>query len=106
MLAENRFLAARDGLEAKLIDPRRRRRVGVRALVQELLDECRPHAAALGCAGQLEQLNRLAAVNGAARQRFWAGHRGIASILCKLVGRFEPEAAVGVPSTQTMERTD
>lgn len=93
VLAENRFLAARDGLGAKLIDPRRRRRVAVRALVQELLDECRPHAAALGCAGQLEQLNRLATVNGAARQRYWAAHQGVKSISHKLVGRFDPVSA-------------
>jgi glutamate---cysteine ligase / carboxylate-amine ligase len=51
VLAENRFLAARDGLEARLIDPVKRRLVPVRELVQQLLARCRPHAAALGCSG-------------------------------------------------------
>jgi hypothetical protein len=40
-------------------------------------------------------VNRLAVVNGAARQRFWAAHQGIASIAPKLVGRFAAEGIAG-----------
>jgi gamma-glutamyl:cysteine ligase YbdK (ATP-grasp superfamily) len=35
VLAENRFLAARDGLDARLIDPVKRRLAPVRELVDE-----------------------------------------------------------------------
>lgn len=66
---ENGFLAARDGMEARLIDPSARCLVPVRELLDDLLRECRPHALALGCATELEGARRLAACNGAARQR-------------------------------------
>jgi len=69
VMEENRFLAARDGAAARLIvgDPPRRRPVG--ALLKPLLEECRPHAAALGCEHALAGAERLLAGNGAARQR-------------------------------------
>ena len=66
---ENAFIAARDGMEALLIEPRERRLVPVRELLESLLRECRPHAVALGCARELEAVRRLAARNGAVRQR-------------------------------------
>jgi carboxylate-amine ligase len=69
LLEENEFLAARDGMDARLIDPMTRRLVPVRELVDSLVRACRPHAAALGCARELEGTPRLAAANGARRQR-------------------------------------
>ena len=66
---ENGFLAARDGMDARLIDPARQRLVPVRQLVDILLRECRPHAAALGCAAELEGIRRLTVGSGAQRQR-------------------------------------
>ena len=69
VLAENRFLAARDGMDARLIDPAARCLIPVREMLDSLLAECRPHALALGCAGALDRVPRLAAANGAARQR-------------------------------------
>jgi glutamate---cysteine ligase / carboxylate-amine ligase len=71
VLAENRFLAARDGLEARLIDSSSRRLTSARALLAELMDECRPHAAVLGCSEELERVHGLARLNGAARQHRW-----------------------------------
>ena len=76
VLAENRFLAARDGLEARLIDPAKRQLVPVRKLIYESLARCRPHAIALGCSVELDQVGRLEAGNGADRQRVWAGGAG------------------------------
>lgn len=76
LLAENRFLAARDGLDARLIDPTTRELVPVRRLVQALVRECRPHAAALGCSAELECVNWMAAANGAERQRARVGEDG------------------------------
>ncbi len=68
VLEENRFLAARDGPDARLIDARAERRVPVRQQVRELLDACGPHAAALGCEVQLAGIERLAERGGAERQ--------------------------------------
>jgi len=59
VLAENRFIAARDGLSARLIDPVKRRLTPVRTLAEDLLRRCRPHAAALGC-GARARSNRAA----------------------------------------------
>ena len=76
VLAENCFLAARDGMDARLIDPTARCLIPVREMLQSLLADCRPHALALGCAGALDRAQRLAAANGAARQRQLAGPNG------------------------------
>ena len=51
VLAENRFLAARDGMDARLIDPAARGLVPARRLLEAVLAECQPHARELGCAG-------------------------------------------------------
>lgn len=68
VLSENRFLAARDGIDAELIDPALGERVPARGMLDELLIECRPHAEALGCAEQLEAVAKLADKTGARRQ--------------------------------------
>ena len=52
-LAENRFLAARDGVAAELIDPVRATRVPVADVVAGVLDAAAPHAKALGAADEL-----------------------------------------------------
>ncbi len=68
VLAENRFLAARDGMDAELIEPELGERVAARTLLDELLVECRPHAEALGCAAELDTVAALAGRTGASRQ--------------------------------------
>lgn len=68
VLAENRFLAARDGMEAELIEPELGRRLPARELIAELIAVCRPHAEALGCATELEDALRLGERTGAQRQ--------------------------------------
>jgi carboxylate-amine ligase len=73
VLDENRFLAARDGPEAKLIDPVGERMVPVRERVAALLEACEPHARELGCEHELAGIARLVAKGGAARQRAVAG---------------------------------
>jgi carboxylate-amine ligase len=69
VLAENRFLALRDGMDAQLIDPVAERLVPARELLERLLDAARPHADELGCRDELEGAARLAAAPGATRQR-------------------------------------
>ena len=89
VLLENRFLAARDGLDARLIDHPSDDLVPVRKLVEELVEDCRPHAAALGCSEELEQVIHLASANGASRQRRWAYQgAGLRAVVSTLVDRF------------------
>jgi glutamate---cysteine ligase / carboxylate-amine ligase len=89
VLAENRFLAARDGMYASLIDPTAGSLVPVREALEALLAECRPHAVALGCAGRLDQVKRLAAVGGSDTQRqLFARDRGLDHLVESLADQF------------------
>jgi carboxylate-amine ligase len=60
VLEENRFLAARDGIEADLLDPEAEMRRPARAEMRRLLDAARPHADVLGCRLELERVLALA----------------------------------------------
>jgi carboxylate-amine ligase len=68
VLDENRFLAARDGMEAELIAHDLNERIRARDLLEDLLVLCRPHAEALGCSMELDMVSRLADRTGARRQ--------------------------------------
>ena len=68
LLAENRFLAARDGADASLIDPDLGRRVPVGEILNDLLGRCREHAEELGCLEELEWSRHLLATPRPTRQ--------------------------------------
>jgi glutamate---cysteine ligase / carboxylate-amine ligase len=68
VLSENRFLAARDGMDAELIEPELERRVPARELLADLVPVCRPHAQDLGCEAELERVPELGRKTGAQRQ--------------------------------------
>ncbi len=68
VLAENRFLAARDGVDASLIDARLGRRRPVPDVLESVLDMCAPHAEDLGCAEELQWTRNLAATPRPVRQ--------------------------------------
>jgi carboxylate-amine ligase len=68
VLDENRFLAARDGAHASLVDPDRERRVPVATLLAELVDAAHEHAVALGCASELSRVHELVERPSAASQ--------------------------------------
>jgi carboxylate-amine ligase len=69
MLDENRWLAARHGLEGELVDLPSNQRVATKALARRLVDRLREHAQDLGSAAELEGIgDLLARGNGAARQ--------------------------------------
>ncbi len=93
VIAENRFLAARDGIDARLIGAGAGALVPVRETVDELLVECRPHALALGCAGALERVQWLASTNGADRQRGFAEGGRLDGLVARLAGLFVLPAA-------------
>jgi carboxylate-amine ligase len=89
VLAENRFLAARDGMDARLIDPIARRLVPVRETLEALLVECHEHAVALGCDVALDGVQYLAAATGADRQRASAaGPARLEGVVAMLAERF------------------
>jgi glutamate---cysteine ligase / carboxylate-amine ligase len=70
MLDENKWLAARHGLDGELVDLPDRRRVPAKELAQRLYDRLREHAQDLGSAAALEGLEDiLKHGNGAQRQR-------------------------------------
>jgi glutamate---cysteine ligase / carboxylate-amine ligase len=69
MLDENRWLAARHGLEGELVDLPSSDRVSTRELARRLIDRMRDHCVDLGSASELEAVEDLVARgNGAARQ--------------------------------------
>ncbi len=69
MLDENKWLAARHGLEGELVDLPSSDRVATRELARRLLDRIREHATDLGSTDQLEAVQDLLdRGNGAARQ--------------------------------------
>ena len=68
VLEENRFLAARDGMDAELIEPELGRRVPARELLADLVAVCRPHAQALDCEVELDAVIALGERTGAQRQ--------------------------------------
>ena len=67
-LDENRFLAARDGMAAELIDVELERRVPARDVALRLVEACAPHAEALGCHAQLDGIVAMTERTGADRQ--------------------------------------
>ncbi len=87
-LAENRFLAARDGVGARLVAPGRPRMEPAIVRLGELLEACRPVAAALGCAAELESVAVLAEHPGHARQRSIGQHRGLPGLTAALAADF------------------
>jgi carboxylate-amine ligase len=69
MLDENKFLAARHGLEGELVDLPKFERVPVKKLARRVLDRVREHAQDLGSADDLECVDDiLDNGNGGARQ--------------------------------------
>jgi glutamate---cysteine ligase / carboxylate-amine ligase len=68
VIAENRFLAARDGAEASLIDARNGQRAQVPDVLDAVLNMCAPHAEDLGCAEELQWTRNLASTPRPVRQ--------------------------------------
>jgi carboxylate-amine ligase len=68
VLAENRFIAARDGVHARLIDPARERLVPVTEIVEDLMPALAPHADRLGCRDALEDVSTLLIESGSDEQ--------------------------------------
>jgi carboxylate-amine ligase len=93
LIAENKWLAARYGLEAPVMDlaTGRRNRVPVAQLVRRYLRELEPHARELGSERELEGIKEiLARGNGADRQlRVWNANRDLAEVASEIASATE-----------------
>ena len=88
VLDENRFLAARDGVDAALVDPVRGQAISVVDVVTELMLSCAPHAAELGCAEELKHVADLLVEGGPARQRRLAQQHGLDGLVADFAADF------------------
>lgn len=95
VLEENRFLAARDGMDARLVDVRAEERVAARDQLAEVLAAVASHADDLGCRTELAELPALAASTGAARQRLIFEERGWEGLVASLGSAFLDAGGVG-----------
>lgn len=92
ILDENRWLAARHGLDAELLDPQTGERQSARALTEQLLERVRPHARELNCEAELEGVeDLLRSGNGALRQQMvFEANGDIHELVREIVERSEP----------------
>jgi carboxylate-amine ligase len=89
LLAENRFLAARDGMKAQFLDSGLEGQVSARDALAMTLDACAPHADQLGCRDELEAARKLGRHPGAERQRDRAREpAGLAGVVAALADAF------------------
>jgi carboxylate-amine ligase len=92
MLDENRWLAARHGLDGELVDLPSPERVTTRALARRLLDRMREHCADLGSLSELEAVeDLLARGNGAARQVVvYEANHDLREVMAEIVAATNP----------------
>jgi carboxylate-amine ligase len=99
VLEENRFVAARDGMDARLIEVRTATQVPVREQLEELLAVCEPHADDLGSRAELDELRALMESPGAARQRAAVQESGLTGLVAWLASAFvEQELETPAPA--------
>ncbi len=87
-IQENRFLASRDGMAARLLDPDRDEPVAAKELTEELLAACAPYARELGCEAQLDGVRRMAEYPGATWQRDRAAAGGLRGLTADLADAY------------------
>jgi carboxylate-amine ligase len=94
VIEENRFLAARDGIDAMLIDCGSGERVPASERLERTISACAPHAERLGCEYELAGARRLAGCSGAARQRSLAASGSLQDVMATLAGVYAAEVVV------------
>jgi carboxylate-amine ligase len=88
VIHENRFLAARDGMNAQFIDPQGEQRIAAGDLLDDLLRAARPHAEQLGCESALDHVRGLAVETGAERQVRIARECGLTGLIKTIAACF------------------
>ena len=99
VIEENRFIAARDGMDAHLIDVESDERLPAAGQLDELLSVCGPHADALGCRAELDGVSALAASPGARRQRDIVRAAGQRRLVAELADAFLSAGQAGATAT-------
>ena len=99
LIEENRFLAARDGMQALLIDGDSGARIPARAQLERILAACHRHARRLGCERELASARVLAARGGAARQVADARDGDLREVTAGLARVYVPGPADGARSS-------
>src|SRR5262245_25869508 len=84
LIEENRFLAARDGMAAQLIDGHSGARISAVEQLERVLQTCRRHARRLRCERELAAARGLAQRTGAARQLAHARDGDLRSLTARL----------------------
>ena len=87
-IEENRWRAARDGVEGRLADLVTGERRATRSRLRGLLTELVPVAGQLGCEAELAQAQRLVEENGALRQRAVGESEGVQQVVSWLAERW------------------
>jgi glutamate---cysteine ligase / carboxylate-amine ligase len=96
VIEENRFLAARDGVAALLVDPTIDARVPAAEQLAGVLEACAEHAMVLDSQAELEVAAVLATRTGAEHQRELASRHGLEGVLPELSGAFlDPASLAG-----------
>jgi carboxylate-amine ligase len=95
MLDENKWLAARHGLDAHLVDLPKRERVPVPELTRRVMERLRPHAVELGSEADFDCLEDILDMgNGAARQRkVYDANHDFREVVREILDATVPEAA-------------
>jgi glutamate---cysteine ligase / carboxylate-amine ligase len=95
MLDENKWIAARHGLDGQLVDLPRTARVPVGELARRLMQRLRPHAEELGSADELDDLEDLLENgNGAARQLLvYEANHDLREVVREIIDATVPEPA-------------
>jgi carboxylate-amine ligase len=92
-LEENRWRAARWGMDAKLAHLETGVATPARECLAQLLEQLAPYAERLGCAAELRDAARLGEANGAVRQRAIAAERGdLRAVAAWLADAYVPSA--------------
>lgn len=106
IVRQNRWRAARFGLDAGLIDPRSGQSSPAREVARSLVDRFRGLAEALGCARQLDSLRRMAdGPTGAERQlAAYEGTGDLAAVVRSMTAGSVPGAVQ--PATTPLDRAD
>ena len=94
VLAENRFLAARDGMQAMLIDVDTGTRVPAGAQLKRTLALCHRHSRQLRCERELDSLRRLVTRGGAARQLAHGVGGDLREVVAGLARAYSPRRAM------------
>jgi carboxylate-amine ligase len=92
MLDENKWLAARHGLDGDLVDLPSQERVGTRQLARRLVDRLREHAQDLGSEAELDGiLDLLERGNGASRQlKVYEANSDLREVMAEIVTATSP----------------